>query len=257
MNTSILNIMNWSQNKQYNPQTKRKIKIGGVKYNIFQNKYNEYFPNNYSYIDSVEDKDPISHEIFWIINNKNIKQLIYPDINNLTIYKDSHGLVHCFENETLKYMIYYNILNHPVTRELLPRDIFNKIDKIDNIVLSVESKIKNIFSILSSISIFIESDWFLKLNSDQMNILYYETCDFYLNNISNDIKKKLNIFSIKNNKYMLLEFTEKQDYILNCYDKLLIKTSESIYMSSYIIICGLSIVIPQIKQLYPDIIYNL
>ena len=154
MNIDINKIMIWSQNKNYNPITKRKIKTNTLKYKIFEKKYIEYFPNMYSYIDSIEDRDPISLELFWIMEN-GIKKMIYKNLDDLYIYC-VNNIVHCFEKTSLQYMKQYNILNHPITMETLPSYIFDYINKI-KVNVSLECKAKNIFNLLSNISIFIDS----------------------------------------------------------------------------------------------------
>jgi len=254
MNITINDTMNWSQNKLYNPITKHKIKLNSKTYKLFENKYKEFFPNNYSYIDSIEDRDPISFEIFYIIKN-NIKQIIYENLDNLILYQDNMMRVHCFERKTIEYMKHYNILYHPVTMEKLPDNIFSNINTLD-INISISSRVHNIFNNMNNISIFIESDKFLKLCNIKLDKLYYETRDFYLNNLSNEIINKLNIFTKKINEYNHMTFKNKQEYIISCYE-ILLKNSINNNMFYYIIVGGLSTVIPEIKELYPDILYGI
>jgi hypothetical protein len=73
-----------------------------------------------------DDRDPISMTIFWT-ENKGKRTIVYPkeNIKELVFYKDSKGLVRCFEKESLIHMKTYNIKNHPVTMETLPISIFN------------------------------------------------------------------------------------------------------------------------------------
>ena len=253
---TIHNTMDWVQNKLYNPITKYKIKLNSKTYKMFENKYKEYFPNNYSYIDSIEDRDAISFEIFWTETN-GIKKMVYDDLTLLKLYKDNNNIVHCFEKNTLDYMKHYKITYHPITMETLPIELFENRENI-NINTSISSQAKDIFNTLTNISIFIDSNMFLKLNNLKIDKLYYETRDFYQNNLPENIKNKLNIFIKSCNEYNNMNFKNKQEYILDCYKNLL-KSSENeiVYMYYYIIVGGLSTVIPEIKELYPDIIYGI
>ena len=253
-NIDIYDIMTWSQNKTYNVITKRKIKANTLKYKLFEKKYNEYFPNMYSYIDSIEDRDPISLEIFWI-EEKGIKKMIYKNLNDLYIYRENN-IVHCFELSSLQYMKQYNIYYHPITMDTLPQYIFDNITiNIIEKQISIENKAKNIFNLLSNISIFIDSIHFLKLKDKMVDKLYYETYSFYQENIIEITKLEVNTFNIKP-----CEFYKKQNkynIILDCYYQLLTTNIENIkYMVCYIIVGGLSTVIPVVKKLYPDISYS-
>ena len=250
---NIYDVINWSQNKTYNPKTKRYIKINCAKYKLFEDKYHELFPNNYSYIDSIEDRDPISFEIFWIDIN-GIKKFVYPDINNLIMYKDTLSKIHCFEKQSLEYMKHYNIDYHPSTMDKLPSNIFDNITVIPHNI-SISDKAKNVFNLFTNISIFIDSKLFMELTNLKLDKLYYETRSFYHENLSNNIKNELNIFITNINNYNIMTISEKQLYILECYEKL-IRYNLDLYILYYIIIGGLSTVIPKIKELYPDIVLS-
>lgn len=240
----ILSIMNWSQNKNYNPFTNKKIKINGPSYNKLNSIYIKYFPNNYSFIDSVEDKDPISFEIFWI-NDKNIKKMIYTNLSNLIIYK-YNNLVHCFEKTSLEYMKSYNILNHPITMDPIPLEIINNINII-SIKQNIDTRIKNIFNKLTNISIFIDYNDFINLSENLINILYYELSDLYKKNINHNSPFKKSTIEFNNMLY-----NDKNIYIIDCMEKI---TITDIYINYYIIVAGLGMVIPKVKKMYPNIIF--
>ena len=255
MNITIIDTMDWCQNKLYNPITKRKIKLNSKTYKLFENKYINFFPNNYSFIDSIEDRDPISFEIFYIIKN-DIKTMVYKNLDQLILYQDNMMKVHCFEKTTIEYMKHYNILYHPITMEKLPDNIFNTIKAID-ITTSISSRIHSVFNCMNNISIFIESDKFLKLCNSKLDKLYYETRDFYLNNLSKEIINKcLKVFIKTPIEYNNMTFKNKQEYIVNCYE-ILLKNSGDNHMFYYIVVGGLNTVIPEIKEMYPDIIYGI
>jgi len=249
---NIFDVMNWSQNKRYNPRTKRYIKLNCKIYKTFEEKYTNLFPYNYSYIDSIEDRDPISFEIFWIeVNGR--KKFIYPDINKLIMYKDEKSKIHCFEKSSLEYMKHYNIDYHPSTMDKLPSNIFDNITIIKQNTISISDKAKNIFNLFTNISIFIDSKLFIELNNLKLDKLYYETKSFYNDNLPDSIKNELKIFITCVNKYNQMPISDKQSYLLDCYEKL-VKYNLELYIVYYIIVGGLATVIPKIKELYPDII---
>jgi len=250
----INHIMTWSQNKNYNMITKRKIKTNTATYKMFEKKYKEYFPNMYSYIDSIEDRDPISLEIFWI-EKDNIKTMVYKNLDDLYVYRENN-IVHCFELLSLKYMKQYNITNHPTTMEKLPSNIFDNINLEEEIKVSLESKALNVFNLLTNISIFIDSIIFIKLKEKEIDKLYYETHSFYHMNIAENIKSEINTFIIEPCEFY--KMTNKQSYILDCYNLLLTCEFPTVkYMTCYIVVGGLTTVSPKIKKLYPDIGYNI
>ena len=254
MHITIYDTMDWIQNKLYNPITKRRLKLNSKIYNLFETKYNEFFPDNYSYIDSIEDRDPITFEMFWVEENGK-KKIIYNDLLGLKLYKDSKGLVHCFEINTLEYMKHYNINYHPTTKDTLPDHLFDNIISNIKINQNISHKAINVFNNFTNISIFIDSKYFIKLSNISLNKLYYETREFYIHNIGTNI---INIFNKSIAEYNTMSVLNKQHYILDCYDSLLKPSinTQDMYMTYYIILGGLSIVIPEVKDLYPDIVMN-
>jgi hypothetical protein len=147
-------------------------------------------------------------------------------------------------------MKHYNINYHPLTMDKLPSNIFNNINIIEKNI-SISDRAKNVFNLFTNISIFIDSKLFIELNNLKLDKLYYETKSFYNENLPDIIKNELNIF-ICINKYYKLSLIEKQKYLLDCYEKI-IKYNLELYIVYYIIVGGLSTVIPKIKELYPDI----
>ena len=67
---TLLELILWKRNKIINPRTKRKITEKGRIYNILSNEYRDYFKEDVDPLDSVDDRDPISLELFWKIENK-------------------------------------------------------------------------------------------------------------------------------------------------------------------------------------------
>ncbi len=268
---NIIEILKWSQNKFVNPRTKRKIKENGRVYSLLKKQYDEYFPDNYTYLDSIENMDPVSLQNIWIMKN-GIKEFIYPKPENLIFYKDNNNNVNCFEKETIQYFKHHKINTHPVTLDIIPRYIFDQVDDIDGknkdelLITTISQKALTIFQIFHNISIFINHEDFVNLNNDELDKLYYETLDFFNKNIPEEHQEiiRLNgneagkdIFNMLPIVFKDLEFENKQNYILDCFEFALnYKDENVIHMINYIILGGLSLVIPEIKEAYPDFCFQ-
>lgn len=244
---------NWLSNKLINPRTNRIIKEDCKIYRYFNN-----FNINMLYInETIDNKDPISLSEFWI-EEDNKKKIVYENINNLVFYKDSQNIIRCFEKESIEYMLGYNIKNHPVTSEELPKHIF------DNIISKkiVEDKDKTIielaldvFQLFSNISFFIDSNLFLNLDSKSLLKLYSEISDFYSENFTEEQKNNIsnNVFKLNKDEYSNIIIEQKQRYILENMKILLSVNNEGYkYMINYILVGGLTLVIPEVKELYHD-----
>jgi hypothetical protein len=251
---TIDELQSWNKNNLINPRTLRKIKINKKIYNYIKSEYNKIF--NLSILDSIDDKDPVTFTQFWTIHNNN-KIIVYPNLDNLILYKDSQNLIRCFEKETISYLKAYNILKHPITLENIPSYILNSIEtkdlseEINNMTLSQKAFI--IFQKFNSISIFIDSEWFLQLNKSSLIKFNYELSDFYEHNFTIEQKNKIKIIfknniEIQNNtiENIFIYLLTQIDYLLN------ITEQEYKYMINYILIGALGIVIPKIKKLYPN-----
>jgi hypothetical protein len=104
-------------------------------------------------------------------------------------------------------------------------------------------------------SFFIDHTLFLNLDDDQLIRLYYEIKDFYKENFTEEQKNNIsnNIFILSKHQLNDKNLEEKQRYILENIKILLnVQIEEYKYMINYILIGGLSLVIPEIKHLYPD-----
>jgi hypothetical protein len=212
-------------------------------------------------IRSVDNIDPISLNVFWELKNEK-KKVVYPknEYKNLILYFDSMKLIRCFEKESLQYMKSYNVTKHPVTNEDLPSYLFDNIDMIDIEALRENDKIEDIafsvFQYFSKISIFIDSEWFFKLEKDKLLRLNYEMKDFWLQNFSeeqrNDISNEA-VFILSNDEIDKMELVSIQKYLLNQMKMILkCEKEEYRYMINYIILGALGLFITEIKELYPD-----
>jgi len=253
----------WRRNKNINPRTKRKIKDTGYNYKLLKKTYDRFFPFGYDPLDSIDDKDPITFEIFWIEKN-NQKDLIYKDINNLIFYKDKNDMVRCFEKESLEHLKAHKITKHPITGDDIPLDILNSIIDIElSTTRTNKQKALEVFQLFTNISIFIDYNSFIELNDEKLKKFYFETKDFYYKNIDTKNRIKIdnddgkNIFSKDTEKFNNLSVNKKQEYLLDNLQLLLQVTDDTLkFMINYILVGGLSIVIPQIRKDYPDFCFN-
>ena len=254
-------LIKWKSNPELNPRTNRKITEKGEVYKYLKNCYDKQFSNKL--YETVDDKDPISLAVFWIEENGN-RRIIYNDISSLIFYKDSYNLVRCFERETLEYLKAHNITKHPTTMEEIPNDIFKNICAKD---LEKEKKRKTnneiafeIFQKLSSLSIFIDSELFMNLDKKKLIKFNYEISDMYKKNFSNYQLKEISnrlLFSKYHNEIESMSLDCIQKYLLQDIDELLsVKKNQLKYMCNYLLVGSLSIVIPKIRTLYPDICFN-
>lgn len=209
-------------------------------------------------LESIDDRDPISLNKFWIINN-NKKEIIYPleNINNLIFYYESDNILRCFEIESLRYLKTFNIFNHPITRKPIPLDIFDNINiiTIDNSNIDIDLLALDAFQGLINSSVFIDYRLFLTLDKTELLKLYYELKDFWIKNFNEEeriiISQNNNILSKTNNNLINMEFIDIQRYILN---QIILLLNQDNYqyknMITYIILGGLSVVIHEIRDDY-------
>ena len=267
---TINELLIWKKNPKINPRTNRKISKNGDLYKYLTEEYNKHFlqnlsDNNYKLEDSVDDKDPITLNIFWKIQN-GVKVVIYENKNDLIFYKDSHNLLRCFEKETLEYLKAHKISKHPVTQDEIPKEIFELIVEKnleeERKQMTVSEKAFEVFQKFSTLSIFIDSEWFLELDKIKLKKFHYEASSFYTENLTksqrSDIGTDANkLFILSDKEIDKLNFEETQLYMLDNINILLeVKKEELKYFINYILIGALGIVIPTIRDLYPDFSFS-
>jgi hypothetical protein len=278
---SLDELAKWLDNSNYNPRSGCKITENGLLYKIINKSYLEnknlvdelheklyckyYLDPKIYLIQSNDDRDPISMNLFWEEVNGN-KKIVYPvdNFENLVIYKDSKNLIRCFEIESLKYLKSYNLNTHPISQEIIPLIIFDKIEILDISTIQSDKTIENIaldvFQYFSKISIFINYESFLQLDKSQLFKFNYELKDFWLQNFSNKQRNEISKDTIlaKNQTNMEEDNLENiQRYLLSQLKVLLsCEKEEYKYMINYIIVGALSIVIPEIKEMYPDFSFS-
>ena len=258
-----LELIKWKRNKNRNPRTLRRIKTDGTLYKFFNKKYIETFPNDIDPLDSVDNRDPITLNVFWE-KDKDEKKMVHEDIASLVIYRDENGLCRCFELESLEYMKAYNINKHPVTGQNIPTTVLEKIkERKIYIEKTIEDKALDVFQMLSNISIFIDYKKFLEIDSHHLLKLNYEIRDFYYKNLDDQNRQLIDgdngfkILSKCSEELSILEHTEIQSYILEQMEQMLECQEPSLkYMINYIILGGLGLIIPEVKNDYPDFSFN-
>ena len=233
---------------------------------IYEKLYCKYYLDPKKYlIQSNDDRDPISMNLFWEENSGN-KKIVYPDDNflNLVIYKDSKNIVRCFELESLKYLKTYNLNIHPISQEEIPSLIFDKIEILDISTLQNDKTIENmaldIFQYFSKISIFINYESFLQLDRSQLFKFNYELRDFWLQNFSNKQRNEISKDKLLSKDQLSMQedsLENIQKYLLGQLKVLLSCEKEEFkYMINYIVVGALGIVIPEIKEMYPDFSFS-
>lgn len=257
MNITIDEYKQWLNNKNINPKTKRKIKPNNKIYNL----YNSININDLYIKETIDSKDPISLNEFWIENN-GIKEIIYKNIDNLVFYTDSANKIRAFEKESISYMLGYNNKKHPITGEQIPEHIFQNIKPttiIDEDNKTISDITFDVFQLFNNQSIFIDHNLFLKLNKDQLVKLYYEMKEFYVNNLSVSQRNEISniAFQFKKDDLIAKNIDQIRKYILDNMKILLNCNIENYkFMILYILVGSLSIVIKEIKELYPDLSFD-
>ena len=112
---------------------------------------------------------------------------------------------------------------------------------------------------LTNISIFVDYNKYLDLDKDELIKLNYETRDFYYQNLSDEIRTKIDksdgnqFFKLQNSD--LVDETKEyiQFYILEQIENVLnYKNEDFKFMINYIILGGLSLVIEEVKEQYDN-----
>jgi len=281
-------LIRWKSTPLKNPRTGRKISEKGDIYLYLKNEFDKNYPDiinltkntkinkntkkvlsiieKYKIEDSIDDKDPITLSIFWIQDGEN-KKIIYPqqDRDNLILYKDTRGLIRCFEKDSLEYMKAHNISKHPISYEDIPKDIFENITPKNLEEERKEMTINDIafetFQKFSNISIFIDSIWFMDLSKDKLIKFNYEIKDMYHQNFNKtqmkEISNAIDLFILDNNNLEKKNIDEVRKYLLDQMKIILdVKKEELKYMCNYLLVGSLSTVIPQIRDLYPDFCFS-
>lgn len=251
--TTINYYEKWLLNKKINPITGRCITNNSRIYKKYMNiNIKELYIK-----ECINDIDPISRAVLWVLENNN-KIIKYKNINNLIFYRDSNNNIKCFEMESVEYMKGYNITLDPVTREELPNYLFDNIlgaKLTDEDTKSSDILAFDVIQLFNNQSIFIDHTLILELDKKNLLVLYYEISDFYNNNLTDDQKNLINtdVFIMSNIELKKHDTEFIKKYILKNMKILLELDIEDLkFMINYILVAGLGLVIPSIKEQYPD-----
>ncbi|QGR53837.1 hypothetical protein [Moumouvirus maliensis] len=231
---------------------------------------------------SEDEYDPITYDAIWII--KNGKK--YPaEINKyyLFSYFDSKDKIRCFTIFSIWDMLneQESDFKHPVTQELIPEkdidrarqliDIYkNKIGlfREDNSNHSEEYKLKcrltKLFKQFHVHSIYLEEKWLLDINDrNKLLKIITETNKLVKNNLKiiNPCLKTNTLFQKKypTFKYKKIEdptnnILSMQKDIIEEWEKLISQADNpNNQIPIWIIVSGLSFVVPEIKEKFPDL----
>ena len=195
--------------------------------------------------ETIDDRDPISMTLFWVeIDGK--RERAYPEnINNLLFYKDSKG-IRCFEKESLMYMKTYNLFNHPITMEPIPDDVFANLDFVNMADKTIEEIALDTFQRFNGF--FIDYRWFLDLDKSKLLKFNYELRDIYEKNFD---KKNFMMTKTSIELEIYNDIHSIQTYLLGELNMLLDLSRENT-MVTYMLVGTLGLVVPEIKEIYPD-----
>jgi len=257
-----INLINWKRNKLKNPITNRKIKENGYTYNIIKQIYKENFPLGLDYLDSDDNKDPISLNKFWILKNKR-KIFVHENPEEIIIYLDKNNNCRIIEKLSLEYLKTYNIKKHPVTFDKIPNKIWNSIKILKITDDNINKKAERIFKMFDKISIFIDYNKFINLSKHDLCKFHYEVKDFYYQNLTLENRKSIDkidgnqILNLSNEQINKNEIDFIKNYLLDQIETLLNNNNNQLkFMINYILLGALGIVIPDIKKNYPDFNFN-
>jgi len=256
----------WYINKDINPRTKRKIKVNGRLYSYIENIYIQRSNNKtesketLTVLDSIDMRDPVSLKDFYKVNKDGIKEIVYENVDDLIIYRESETIVRCFEKESLEYMKSYKITSHPISQKEIPENIFNMIKKKElNTILTSKEKALQVFQLFTNISIFIDYNLFCNLSKKDLLKLNYELKDFYYQNFSVEDRSKIDnkdgkqYFKLENSTLDQKSDEEIKLYLLEQMENILnYKENDLKFMINYILLGGLSLVINEVKKYYEN-----
>ncbi len=268
-------LLKWQRCKWRNPRTKRSMKHSRYDYTrtklyIYLSKnYSEKFPSGFDIFDSLDNKDPVTLENFYSIENDEYN-LLYKNLDDLIVYQEldskNNIFIRCLKKETISYLKNYNITKHPVSQIDIPKEVYDSVEKKAGICdseLTIKEKSLQVFQIFNNISIFIDFNLFLNLNKQELCKLNYELSDFYYKNLSDDQRIIIDkedgnkLFKLKNDDFDDVTSEFIQFYLLNQIEIVIGCNNEDVkLMANYIILGGLSLVIDEVKEEYENFSFS-
>ena len=226
--------------------------------------------------------DPISQENIWITQTDNIK-ILAKDIPYYMLfsYKDDDGFIRCFNIESIKGLIDENIFKHPVTGKQIPANVIenakthieilqnegilnNNISITNNLTEeSIKQLVFEIFAKFHPMNIYLKDEWFLNLSIEQLNKMYYETREFFAQNITASNKIRLVppngiAFDQDPDELKTKDKIIIQHSILTNIDKIISLCDDKSLqtMGAYIALGGIATVSEIVRECYPHIAYT-
>ena len=268
-------LLRWNRCKWRNPRTNRSMKHSRYDYTrtklykYLDTNYNKIFPNGFDIFDSLDNKDPVTLEYFYTIENNEYK-LLYNNLNDLIIYQETdvknNKFTRCLKKETISYLKNYKITKHPVSQIEIPKEIYDCVEEKSGVCdseLTIKEKSLQVFQIFNNISIFIDFNLFLNLDKQQLCKLNYELSDFYYQNLSDEQRTIIDkengnkLFKLKNHDFDDVSSEFIQFYLLNQIEIVIGCNQEDVkLMANYIILGGLSLVIDEVKEEYENFSFN-
>ena len=264
---NTMELVEWINNKEINPKTKRKIGNTGKIYKSLEKQFSDKFKDNINPFSVIDNKDPVSQDDIWLIDEKNNKVYGIIPPERLVIYKEDNHY-RCFDANSLLMMKTNKITKHPISGKTIPIEVFEKATSRGVIEMKTESKEERInnlafsvFQKLSFSSVYISEKIFMNANKDNIIKIYHEMKDFYKNNFSNEqfkiIDPENTLFLKLENEIKDMDIEDSKEYILKNMEHLLKCNEEKIKMMvMYIIVGSLTAVLPVIRKLYPDIAFT-
>ncbi|BCS83026.1 hypothetical protein QLL95_gp1097 [Cotonvirus japonicus] len=230
---------------------------------------------------SEDEHDPITYDPIWSWDNG---KKVPAKINKYFMfsYTDNNGKIRCFTIFTIHDIINSGNYVHPVTTEKIPDIDIDRAKKLiefykQEIGLFSEQndvsdefkqklRLTKLFNKFHVHSIYIEEDWLLSIdNSQNLSKIITETYKLIKNNLYS-INPKLKTSNLFDNKeyHKLPKKGSKSDleklksimieYIIDQWEKLIESADNpNNQVPIWILISGLSFVIPEIKQKFPNL----
>lgn len=231
---------------------------------------------------SEDEQDPVTFDEIWTLKD-GVKTPANVNKYYLFSYKDSNDKIRCLTIFTLYNMINENNLVHPITMEEIPPIDVERAKKLIEIYqtklrlfnedievtpeLGLKSRLTKLFNQFHIHSIYLEEKWLLSIsNTEHLYKIIKETERLVSNNLKS-INPNLHGFKVfqkknpnksyhgkKKSKPVMEDTFELQEYIVGEWEKLIQAADNSQnQIPIWILASGLSFVVPEVKQKYPDL----
>lgn len=223
---------------------------------------------------SEDQYDPITMDPIWMIVDR---RKVASSVNKyfLFSYRDSQNKVRCFTIFTMQEMIKSGELSHPVIMEPIPEESIQRakelidlystklglFQNVDEKFLTPQYKLRNrlinLFKRFHVHSIYLEEKWLLDINTwDKLDSIVTKTDNLVRHNLN--LPANCHIFRSKmprpSSSYNDDNLIDYKMFIVTEWEKL-INTCQSPQdqVPIWILVSGLSFVVPEIKQKFPNL----